>query len=223
MTNLLCGVIALAVIGGLGAGARALLQRASTGVADQKLEQAAVLGKQGDFASAIRLTTEVIERQPNNLNAYLVRGTAYRRAGEYELAIADLDRAIELDPQNSLAYAQRASARQLRQQRAYSQEVLADLNRAIELDPANALAHVLRGHAFLDLDEHVSAIADYDQAARLNPQSYLALGGRASAKISLGQIDEARRDLQNALALNPPAEERPQLEELLQIANSQDD
>jgi tetratricopeptide (TPR) repeat protein len=223
MTNFLCGVLATAAVIWLGACARGFLRGAATAVAHQELEQAAVLGKSGDFASAVRLSTEVIDRQPTNVTAYLVRGTAHRRAGDLALAIADLDRAIELDPQNSMAYTQRASARQLRQRRAYSEEILADLNRAIELDPSSALAHVLRGHALLDLDEQVTAIADYDRAASLDPQSYLALGGRASAKISLGQIDEARRDLQKALELDPPPEERSQLEELLHIANSQGD
>ncbi len=39
--------------------------------------------------------------------AYGRRGECYRMIDDYELAIADLDRAIELDPENDYAYTSR--------------------------------------------------------------------------------------------------------------------
>jgi len=186
--------------------------------ADQKLEQAAEFALRDDFSSAIRLATEVIDRQPSHAMAYMLRGTALRRCGEYSQAIADIDLAIELDSRNSDAYTQRAFACQQGHFRD-SNQIFADLNRAIELDATSSLAHILRGNEFASLDDHAAAIADYDQALRLNPLSYAALAARASSKLNVGQTDEARRDLHKAIELNPPAADRKQIEDLLQLVN----
>jgi tetratricopeptide (TPR) repeat protein len=188
--------------------------------ADHKLQQASEDGLRGDFSSAVRLATEVIDQQPNNVMAYLLRGTAYRRNGEHLQAIADLDRAIELDSMSSLAYTQRAFSHQQNSTSGASKLILEDLHRAIELDASNALAHILRGNELAEAKQFDAAIADYDRAAQLNPRSFAALAGRASSKLGLGQLDEARRDLENALKLNPPVGDRRQIEALLQYAVS---
>jgi len=180
-------------------------------------------GERSDFSSAVRLATEVIDQQPSHALAYVVRGAAYRLGGEHSQAIADFDRAIELNPQIAEAYTQRAFACQQGSVNASSNQILADLNRAIELDATSALPCILRGNAFATLNDHDAAIADYDQALRLNPRSYNALANRASSKMSVGRLDEARRDLRKALELNPPAGGRRQIDKLLQLLKSREE
>lgn len=196
---------------------------AQTTSPDLMLEQASKRGMRGDYASVVRISTDVINREPTHAMAYAMRGTAHRRSGDYPQAIADLDRAIKLDPQSSYAYTQRAGARQQSPTKEASSQILADADRAIELDPSNSLAYIIRGNEHAAQHDHHAALADYDQAARLNPRSYCALAGRGSSKMSLGQLEEARRDLQEALKLNPPAGDRRQIEELLQAVEAKDE
>jgi tetratricopeptide (TPR) repeat protein len=192
------------------------------GYADAKLGQAARDGEHGDFSSCIKIATEIIEQCPTHALAYAVRGTAHRKSGEYSQAIADLDRAIELDPKIADAYTQRAYAYNQRKLDVSSEQILDDLNRAIELDSTSALAYILRGTALKTLNDHDAAIADFDKALRLNPRSYNALAYRAMSKISIGKLDEARRDIRKALDLNPPADERRQIEELFLLVKSRE-
>ena len=49
-----------------------------------------------------------MDANPNDPSAYNVRGTAYGRAGRLREALADFDRAIQLDPRFYQAYANRA-------------------------------------------------------------------------------------------------------------------
>ncbi len=53
----------------------------------------------------------MIELVPANGSVYAIRGRVKLDKGDYEGAIADADRAIELDPANRLAYAVRGYAR----------------------------------------------------------------------------------------------------------------
>jgi tetratricopeptide (TPR) repeat protein len=197
------------------------LTDADSSYADQKLQEAGELGLQGDYSAAIRLASEVIDRQPECAAAYLLRGVAERRGGEYSLAIADFDRAIALNSRSSEAFTQRAWARQQSQASDSSKQIFADLNQAIALDANSALAHLIRGNEYAEANDHRAATADYNRAVRLNPRSYTALANRASSKMSLGQLDEAVQDLQAALELNPPVEDRRQIEGFMKQLQSE--
>ena len=47
---------------------------------------------------------------PNNDNAYDTRGIAYSQKGQYDQAISDFNKAIEINPKNDRAYVGRAIA-----------------------------------------------------------------------------------------------------------------
>ena len=75
----------------------------------------------------------VIAQNPNDANAYNVRGTAYGRAGKLREAIADFDAALKINPGFYQAYANRA----LVQRKLGRDELaLADYNKAIEINRA---------------------------------------------------------------------------------------
>ena len=63
---------------------------------------------------------------------YGVRGTAYRRKGEYEQAITDTSEAIRLDPKDARAYAARGEIYRLKAE--YDKAII-DTSDAIRLDP----------------------------------------------------------------------------------------
>ena len=65
----------------------------------------------------------------------------------YGEALADLDRAIELDPGHAWAIANRGYT--YRRMERY-EEALADLSRAIELDPGHAWAIASRGETYVN-------------------------------------------------------------------------
>ncbi|MEO0921013.1 MAG: tetratricopeptide repeat protein, partial [Pseudomonadota bacterium] len=52
--------------------------------------------------------TQVIRANPNDANAYNVRGSAYGRGGRYREALADFTRALQINPRFYEAYANRA-------------------------------------------------------------------------------------------------------------------
>jgi tetratricopeptide (TPR) repeat protein len=61
------------------------------------------------YDRAIRYHSKAIRLNPNNPNAYNLRGDAYHDKKEYGKAISDLNEAIRLDPKFALAYVNRGN------------------------------------------------------------------------------------------------------------------
>ena len=53
----------------------------------------------GDYDLAISCCSDAIRRDPKEVNAYCIRGLAYGRKGNYERAFADLDEAVQFEPE----------------------------------------------------------------------------------------------------------------------------
>ena len=114
-------------------------------------------------------------RDPNDAEAYNVRGSAYGRAGLYKEAIADFNRAIEIDPRFSRAYANRAL---VQRRNGRTEEALADYNRAIQADPNYGPAYIGRANLLRAHSNYDQALSDLTQAIRLTPESAEALHAR---------------------------------------------
>jgi tetratricopeptide (TPR) repeat protein len=107
-----------------------------------------------------------IARSPSNGDAYWMRGRLRAYQAEDNLAIADLDQAIQLKPDQARFYVRRSRllirSRQL-------DRALADCDRAIERDPQSTEAFVLRSSIWLSKGDSQRARADLDEAIRLDP------------------------------------------------------
>ena len=105
-----------------------------------------------------------LEKTQEAAAGYYDLGNSYHGLGDYQQAIKDFDRAIELDPQLAEAYWGRG--------RTYHglgdyQQAIKDFDRAIELDPKLAEAYWDRGKTYNDLGKHQQAIDDWKRAAQL--------------------------------------------------------
>ena len=137
---------------------------------------------------------------PQNAIAYFQRGNENLTLGKYKEAIADYDKAIELNPQYALAYNNRGIAKL---HLGDSKEAIADYNKAIELDPKYAKAYCNRGIANCDLGNYEKSITDCNKAIELNPQDADAYHNRGNAELELGKYKEAIEDYNKAIELNP--------------------
>ena len=98
-----------------------------------------------DYEQVIAEYSEAISLDSGDAEAYVCRGTAYRRIGDYERAAADYTAAIALDPDYADAYFGRGVARS-RQER----YVLAipDFSQVLRLNLDDSQAHWWRAAAF---------------------------------------------------------------------------
>jgi len=132
--------------------------------------------------------------------AYDNRGNAKKNKGDFDGAIADYNRAIELNPQDAGAYNNRGIAKK---NKGDLDGAIADFNRAIELNPRLSEAYNNRGNAKKNKGDLDGAIADYNRAIELNPQDADAYSNRGNAYYYQGNFAHAGADLAHAYELDP--------------------
>ena len=149
-------------------------------------------------------TEEIRKAKAQGMNKEALSENYFQRAnvrvasGKYEKAIADYDRAIDLNSDLVGAYNGRGITKSKLSQH---EAAIADYDKAIELDPDYTKAYNNRGNARRHLGQYKEAIADYDTALALNPHYASAYYNRGLANGHLKRYEEARADFQRALAL----------------------
>lgn len=175
-----------------------LLARRLAGAADawQTADSLLMSGKAREAAAAYE---KLIQQKPKEARAYMGRGRARWRLGEFDGAIADYTRVIELTPKDASAYNNRGLSYDNKGQRDLA---LADYGRAIELNPKNALYHFNRALTWNALKQPEKALADYTQAIELDPKFGVSYTNRADVFTTLGEYEKAVADCDKALELN---------------------
>jgi tetratricopeptide (TPR) repeat protein len=128
------------------------------------------------------------------------RGIEKAKNGDLDSAIADFNRAAELNPKDDAPYYNRAQARRLKNDTAGA---IADYTKAIELGSTNPAAYNNRGNARAENKDRDGAIADYTRAIALKPDYARAYYNRAMLKKEKGDNAGATADFKRAKELNP--------------------
>ena len=129
---------------------------------------------------------------------YSTRGVAYERRGEYDLALADFNQAIRLDPKNAFALRNRGDYYLAQGDVTHAME---DFNQAVAISPKFPELLVSRGNAYMVNGDFAHALPDYDQALALNPKMAIGYASRGEAYRTQGESDKAIADFDAALKL----------------------
>jgi tetratricopeptide (TPR) repeat protein len=115
-------------------------------------------------------------------------------------AMADVDHALGLDPNNAMAFLARGM---IERGAGKSQEAIADLDRSISINPKDGTAYAERGQAHMSLKQLDKALVDFDQALALNQANDLARAARGITLLMKGNSAEGLVDIKSALDRNP--------------------
>ena len=134
--------------------------------------------------------------KPNYVDAYIVRSQAHLLKRDFDSAIADCQKVMELNPKTAEPYIIRAIVHSLKGE---FDTVIADCEKAIEREPNAADAYVILGMAFGNKNDFDSAIANYTKAIKLEPKHADVYYERGKAYLNIGEFDLAIADLTAAM------------------------
>lgn len=126
---------------------------------------------------------------------YNSRAILYNILGQYEQAIADVEEALKLNPNNENYYDIGADAYKGLKQ--YS-KAISYYDTSIRLNPKNSYAYFSRGLTYIEMKEYQKAIADYNKVIELNPNDGSAYNNRGVAYERLGEYQKAQADFAKA-------------------------
>jgi len=160
-------------------------------------------GSSKDLDAAIKACTQLIdgkETKDTKAAAVYNRAWAYRNKGEFDLAIADHTRAIELDPKGHRPFADRGA---VYHEKGEYDLAIADATRSIELNPKESITYNNRSQAYRKKGDYDRAFADLNRAIEINAKNSNAFYNRGSTYLDKSDYEHAIADLTRALVLDP--------------------
>ena len=163
-----------------------------------------------EYNNAIRHFQQAIQLDPGMARAYDNLGLCYYFQNQNDLAMANYEKAIELErgtdhpspwPFLNIAITQQFLNR--------LPEAENNLREAIRLDPGFAKAHFQLGTVLEDLGRPEDALAELRQAVKFDPQYPEPHMAMARILHKIGRESEAKNEVQIYLRLHPPSTPKP--------------
>ena len=154
-----------------------------------------------DTVGAVEDINKALQCNPNNANAYVMRADiAINRDARPDSALADMDKAIKLQPRVAGYFINRAW---LRYKADDYYGAMADYDYALRLEPTNTIALFNRSLLRYEVHDLNKAVDDLTQVLRLEPNNHKALFNRAVLYRETGQFREAIADLDKLIEIFP--------------------
>jgi tetratricopeptide (TPR) repeat protein len=150
--------------------------------------------RQGKAMQALDALNKSLELKENT-KAYFTRAMLYEGTGKPELAIADIDKVLEEQPENGRAWYIKGDCQE---QLGNTNGALESYSKAIEYEATEPLFYIRRGLIFSKMQKDAPALEDLNRAVELKPNNGNALYYRAIVKYRSKQSPCA--DLQAAAA-----------------------
>jgi tetratricopeptide (TPR) repeat protein len=156
-----------------------------------------------DYAQVITHFGKLISKELHDtiiFNLLLDRAAAYTERGQFDLAFADVKRALGLFPDGRQGYWSRGYIYYKKED---FKSAISNYNRAVELGLNSALLHVDLGDAYAGLDDTDQAINSYTTAIAIDRSHAGAYRGRGGIFLLKKDFKQAARDLDESIRLNP--------------------
>jgi tetratricopeptide (TPR) repeat protein len=168
--------------------------------ASELLQQAADLHRRGAVADAAARYSQILERDPKNVDALSLLGLAFGQLKRPADAVQVLRKAIKIAPKHAIAYVFLGGALSALGR---VDEALASFNDAISRQPELMDAYRNRADLLMALRRFGEAVETYDRALAVQPSFVDAWCNRGLALEAMGRLEDAVASYDKAIVLQP--------------------
>lgn len=170
------------------------------GLAEARGNLAMVYARKNDLITAEKLLRQALEDDPDYKEGHLNLGLILAQENRKSDALAELDRAVALAPEDPATL---STAGKAELQMGNVKQGIALLRQVATLAPGLAAAHLDLALALASGYDLSAALNQSDEAIRLAPQSGLAHFYRGRILYDIGRTAEAQAEFENASRLDP--------------------
>ena len=153
-----------------------------------------------DYTTALACYTKALTQFGQDAAVLVYRGRLYMRLLKYDLALADFQASLDLQPTHFQALLSRAKLFvALREERL----ALADFAAAIAQEPSNSLGYEERGNFLMEKGSYEMAIIDFNSLVDLLPEDFYVFALRADLFEKMENWEYALVDYDKAIQYNP--------------------
>lgn len=152
------------------------------------------------WRASIPFWSYVLQYYPDNAMAYGNRGEAYRDQKKYDLAMADFNKSIAVDPEYVESYNSRG---QMYGMMGEMDLALDDFKRVIELSPNFDEAYNNIGVIYSMQEKPDEAVKYYEKAAEIDPFNVDALHNMGDYYYKKGEFEKALDSFNRIVAIDP--------------------
>ena len=167
---------------------------------DELYESARNYMNQGKYIDAMARFDDVLETNPNHVDALSEKGVALWGLGRFGAAIECYNKAIELDQNNTETLINKGVALNALDKK---EEAIASYDKAIEINERIEEAWLNKGVTLFTLNRFEEAEVSFNKATDINPESEEAWLNRAIILEKLERFKEALESYEKVLILNP--------------------
>jgi protein O-GlcNAc transferase len=171
--------------------------------AEDRLRQATDYHRQGRLDEAERLYGRLLEDDPEHFDALNRLAIVAMQRGEFEKALARIDRALRVTPTSAAATLNKGSILVALKRHV---EALAAYDRALELDSDDPDTHYNRANLLKEMGRPGQALPSYEEVIKRRPDDAAAHFNRGRMLFELKRLGEAVSSYDEAIALSPSTE-----------------
>jgi serine/threonine protein kinase/tetratricopeptide (TPR) repeat protein len=154
-------------------------------------------------ALARETCSKAVESGTAGAEGHICLGIVENGTGGYEQAVAQFQKAVELEPTNDQAYAGLASAYKHLNK---LDEAEKTYQRVIEIRPQYSRAYINLGGFYLQQQQYGKAIDMFNRAVALSPDSYRGYSDLGAAYLSQAKYADAIKPLEQSIAIRPSSD-----------------
>lgn len=154
----------------------------------------------GDVEASAKYFSAVVEQAPGSAAQRVNLASSLIRGGKDELALTELQKAIDLDPESKQA--EQMLVLTLLKQKKF-EEALRALEQAVSKHPKEAWPQNYKGAALFEKRDASGAVSAYKRALEIEPGNAVATHSLARIALEAGKSEEARQWYRQTLEKNP--------------------
>jgi tetratricopeptide (TPR) repeat protein len=164
-----------------------------------RLSEARELGLEGEFEQAARMMMEIIDGDPDVIDAYSALGILYKREGRFEEAIDTFQKVLELKPDDHNAVINISNSYVQMGKLDEAEGFILDRLELLQMD---SQIYLNLGRIKNSKKEYDEAVKYFDKCVELNPSSASAYNALGGIYIIQNDLDRAESYLKKADGLN---------------------